>query len=310
VKFSAATYRVTEGAGNASITVVRSGGTASGVTVAYATADGTAIAGADYVATSGTLTFKANQTSATIVVPILQDPLAEGNETFTVTLSPPQGGGKLGTLSKATVTIVDDESAIQFSAGDYVGKEGTPSVITIVRSGALSTPATVTFTATPGTAVPGLDFTPVSTVVSFTPGLTSKTVTVPILNNRLVQGDRTVLLGLSGPTGEAQIGTRGAAVLTITEDDQGGLVKLSAGSYTVSEGAAASSTSGTSSRATSAARASNAEARAGWRLLSAPRVEPGPLAGAAARAAVPPRAARAAAARAGARSESPIRSVF
>ncbi len=235
VKFSAPTYSVSESAGNVSITVVRTGGTASAVTVGYATANGTATGDVDYGETAGTLTFAAGQTSATIVVPILQDPRPEGNETFTVTLSNPQGGATLGAPAVATVTIVDDESAIQFSAGSYVGKEGTPAVITLVRSGALGTPATVTFTATPGSATPGLDFTPVSTLVSFTAGLASKTVTVPILNNSFVQGNRTVMLGLNGPTGGAQLGTRGNAVLSIGEDDQGGAIQLSAGAYTVAE---------------------------------------------------------------------------
>ncbi len=235
VKFSAAAYSVTEGAGNVSITVVRAGGTASAVTVDYATASGTAAADVDYGRTAGTLSFGAGQTSATIVVPIIQDMLAEGNETFTVTLSNAQGGATLGVPAVATVTIVDDESAIQFSAGSYVGKEGTAAVITLLRSGALGTPATVAFTATAGTATPGLDFTPVSTLVTFAAGLPSKTVTVPILNNTLVQDNRTVMLGLSAPTGGAQLGTRDSAVLSIGEDDQGGVIRLSAASYTVAE---------------------------------------------------------------------------
>jgi hypothetical protein len=237
VKLGAAAYSVTEGAGNASITVVRTGGTASDVTVDYTTGSGTATAGADFLATAGTLTFAAGQVSALIVVPILQDSRAEGNETFTVTLGNPRGGAALAAPFTATVTIVDDESAIQLSAASYAGKEGTPSVITIVRSGPLATPAAVAFTATPGTAVPGLDFTPVSTLVSFAAGQSSKTVNVPILNNRLVQGDRTVLLALGEATGGARIGTRSGAVLTVAEDDQGGVITMGASSYTVTEAA-------------------------------------------------------------------------
>jgi Calx-beta domain-containing protein len=234
VKFSAAAYSFTEGAGNVSVTVVRSGGTASDVTVDYTATGGTASAGADFAVLSGTLTFAAKQTTATIPVAILQDQLAEGNETFTLTLGNPQGGAALAAPFVATVTIVDDEPAIQLSAGDYVGKEGLASVITLLRSGPLTAPATVTFTANPGTATPGLDFTPVSTLVTFAANQASKTVSVPVLNNTLVQGNRTVLLGLSAPTG-AELGTRATAVLTIPEDDQGGLIKLSAAAYTVAE---------------------------------------------------------------------------
>ncbi len=53
----------------------------------YTTSDGTAIAGNDYVATSGTLTLVAGLTSKTFTVPILGDLLDEPNETFRVTLS-------------------------------------------------------------------------------------------------------------------------------------------------------------------------------------------------------------------------------
>ena len=73
------------------------------VTVAYATADGTADAGDDYTATSGTLTFSAGTTSQTVAVEIADDIVNEGDETFTVTLSNPSGAD-LGTNS-ATGTI-------------------------------------------------------------------------------------------------------------------------------------------------------------------------------------------------------------
>ena len=61
------------------------------VTVAFATADGSAAAGADYTAARGTLTFAAGATAATISVAILDDTIAEETETFTVTLSNPAG---------------------------------------------------------------------------------------------------------------------------------------------------------------------------------------------------------------------------
>jgi len=89
--------------------VNRSGGLASGVGISYATSNGTATAGSDYTSTSGTLTFNGGVTSQTFTVPILQDSLVEGNETFNVALSSATGGGTLGSPSSAVVTIVDDE---------------------------------------------------------------------------------------------------------------------------------------------------------------------------------------------------------
>ncbi len=61
------------------------------VTVKWATADGTATAGKDYTAGSGTLSFAANETSKTVAVTLLGDELAESNETFAVNLSAPTG---------------------------------------------------------------------------------------------------------------------------------------------------------------------------------------------------------------------------
>ena len=85
------------------------------VTVAYATADGTATAGEDYASTNGTLTFAAGATAATIGVAILvYDSDDEKAETFTITLSSPSGA----TLAdaSATGTITDDDDAPTGSA--------------------------------------------------------------------------------------------------------------------------------------------------------------------------------------------------
>ncbi len=77
------------------------------VTVAYSTANGTATAGSDYTATSGTLTFAAGEASKTVHVDIGGDTASEANETFTVRLSNASGA----TIADATAvgTIVDDD---------------------------------------------------------------------------------------------------------------------------------------------------------------------------------------------------------
>ena len=103
--------------GKATITVTRTGGKHGGVTVDYATSNGTAAAGADYTAASGTLTFGAGQTSRTFAVATIQDKAAEGPETLT--LSNPDGGANLGASSVATVLIKDDEPKVRFSAAAY-----------------------------------------------------------------------------------------------------------------------------------------------------------------------------------------------
>jgi len=92
-----------------SFTVTLSAAAAGSVDVAYATADGTATAGSDYVSSSGTLVFAAGETTKTIPVTINGDETVESDETFTLVLSNPSGA-TLGT-SVATGTITNDDSS-------------------------------------------------------------------------------------------------------------------------------------------------------------------------------------------------------
>ncbi len=81
------------------------------ITVAYGTQPGTAAAGADYTAQTGTLTFvagSATQAAQSVSVPIVPDSRDEEDETFSVTISVVTGGG-VGAVSALVVTIVDDD---------------------------------------------------------------------------------------------------------------------------------------------------------------------------------------------------------
>jgi subtilisin family serine protease len=111
IGFSVAVYRVSERTSMAKITVNRSGGKASGVTVDYAASDGTAASGSDYTAVSGTLSFGAGQTSRSFTIPINNDASQEASETVQLTLSNPTGGATLGAISSAVLTIVDNDPA-------------------------------------------------------------------------------------------------------------------------------------------------------------------------------------------------------
>ncbi|MEO6740615.1 MAG: Calx-beta domain-containing protein [Chthoniobacteraceae bacterium] len=111
LQFSAPTLSVNEGAGSATLSVTRTGGSTGAVSVNYATANGTAVSGADFTAANGTLNWATGDATAkTITVPIIDDALVEGNETFTVTLGTVTGGASLGTAT-VTVTIIDNDIA-------------------------------------------------------------------------------------------------------------------------------------------------------------------------------------------------------
>ena len=95
---------------NVSYTVTLSNASSQTITVQYATANGTAIAGSDYTSTSGTLTFNPGVTSQVINIPILNDSLNEADETFTLNLTTATNA-TLGTAKTATTTITDTLSA-------------------------------------------------------------------------------------------------------------------------------------------------------------------------------------------------------
>jgi hypothetical protein len=101
------------GAKHVTLTVTRIAGSTGSVSVNFATSDGTATAGADYLAQAGTLFFADGQTSQTIRIPILDDGTIEGgSETFNVTLSSPGGGAVLGSQTTQVVTIADPDLAV------------------------------------------------------------------------------------------------------------------------------------------------------------------------------------------------------
>jgi hypothetical protein len=101
------------------LTVLRTGtNLASGVSVQYATSDGTATAGTDYVAAAGQLVFGPGETSKTFQVTIRGDALLEADETVIVTLSDPQGGATLGQPVSTTLTLVDTTPSVQFDRPD------------------------------------------------------------------------------------------------------------------------------------------------------------------------------------------------
>lgn len=111
IQFASAAYSVNESTGGIMLTVTRIGDVSNAASVNYATAGGTATSGADFTATSGALAWLANDSSTrTVLVPIVNDGIAESSETFTVALSGAQGAA-LGAVSAATVTIMDDDGA-------------------------------------------------------------------------------------------------------------------------------------------------------------------------------------------------------
>ena len=231
LSFTNANVSVLKNAGSLVVTVVCSNTNVEPVSVNYATADGTAKAGTDYSATSGTLTFSNGVATQTFTVPIINNGAVTGNHAFTISLSNPTGTGRLVSPSQQTVTIVDSNSGLRFSSANYtVLKSGGAAVITVYRSDYTDTVSSVNFLATNGTAVNGLNFVSTNGTLVFSNGVTSLTFSVPIIATTTVQPDLTVLLELSSPTNGILLSPSAA---TLTIHDTSGSFVIPAGSQMV-----------------------------------------------------------------------------
>ncbi|MCI0462856.1 MAG: hypothetical protein L0Z62_38405, partial [Gemmataceae bacterium] len=144
VQFSVANVTVAENVGNVTITVSRTGLGGGAAAVQYATGRGSATAGQDFTATSGTLIWVDGDTAPkTFTVAIINDTLVEATERLNLVLSNPAGTVVLGSQSTATLIITDNEAAVtttvtfQQGAAGYTGTQDTEinSTVTTPQGG-------------------------------------------------------------------------------------------------------------------------------------------------------------------------------
>lgn len=197
------------------------------VTANYSSQNSTATSGSDYSAISGKLTFAAGETSKTITVSVLGDSLDEINETFFVNLT--NLVNAVSPKSQGVVTIKDDDLAPNLAINDVTVTEGNSGTVDAVFTVGLSAPSgqtiTVNYATADGKAKAGSDYVATSGVLTFTPGQTSKTVTVVVKGDTIGETDETFYVNLSGVTNAIMIDNQGLG--TIDEDDSVSQVMLS-----------------------------------------------------------------------------------
>ncbi|MDB6125895.1 MAG: hypothetical protein JWQ71_4888 [Pedosphaera sp.] len=245
VEFTSAIYQVNENGTNAVIGIRRKGGTGDNtgnVFVQFATSNGTAISGVDYIGQTNTLTFPVGETFQTVTLPILNNLLVESNKTVNLTLVkvlPPGNAIELGGQPTAVLTILNDDSTVNFSAATYrVNKNAVngAAVISVVRGGSAIGSASVDFsTTTNGTAIPVTDYIPTTNTIYFANGETSKIVTVPINNNGLVEGDLTVGMVLNNPSNTFLLNPVSATLTIVDNNLAPGSLMFSALGYSFTE---------------------------------------------------------------------------
>jgi Ca2+-binding RTX toxin-like protein len=229
-------------------TVTRSGDPNTAVSVDYSTADGTAIAPADYAPASGTLNFGAGITTQTFTVTINGDLLVEGNETFLVNLTNPVGATI--TTAQSIATITDDDTPPGFGslavnsisvAEGNSGQQRT-ATFTVTRSGDTGLAASVNYATADGTATAPDDYAATNGTLNFAIGETTKTFTVTVNGDDQVEGNHEFLINLTNPVNATIATAQGTG--TITDDDtaQGSTPTISIDDISISEGNALTST--------------------------------------------------------------------
>jgi hypothetical protein len=246
VMFAAPTYTVSQVAGAASLTVTRNGSAANAVTVNYATADETAVAGVDYTAKAGTVSWAANDsTPQTVAVPVASAKPFAGAKSFKVVLSNPSTAAEIATPSAAAVTITGAATTVagslEFSASGYTDSQSSgTATVTVFRTAGSTGAVTVAYATANGTAVAGTDYTTASGTLDWADGdTTAKTFPVPILNTAPFSGNKSFTVTLSSPGGGATLGSPSSAGVSIAGDAAAavGSLQLATASYTVVQSA-------------------------------------------------------------------------
>ena len=201
---------------------------AGGATVDYATSNGTASGGSDYVAiTTTTLTFAAGETSKTVDVTLIGDETVEIDETLNLTLSNPTGTSVIIGDATGTGTITNDDQATVTIADVTVNENDGTATITLTLDNAVDGGFDVDVSTADGTATTtDGDYTAVTNATETFAGTASETetFTVTLGGDTKVEADETITISMSNLVpalvAGGDIDIADGAILTLTNDDQ------------------------------------------------------------------------------------------
>ena len=200
------------------------------VAVQYGTADGTAVAGLDYTATTGSVLLAAGETSKQFTIPITDDNVYEQlSESFSVELTRACDGAVLGAVSSTEVIITGpndfERGTLQLqSATASVSESDGTVTFEVTRTAGSNGLITVEYAAASGTAVEGVDFVASTGVLEFGTGVLTKSFTVPLIDDASCDlNSNAFAVMLYDVTGGGSIGAISATTVTIAgpSDDSG-----------------------------------------------------------------------------------------
>ena len=206
------------GTTQATFVVALSGAASQTVTFSYATANGTATAGSDYVAASGNGSFAPGETEKPVVVLVNGDTVDETQETFFLDISNVQNATVGSSRGNG---FINDDDGPTISINDVSVTEGNSgtkaATFTLTLSGPSVESIAVRAVTSPGTATASTDYNSLNLVVIFNPGTVTRTLDVTILGDTVLEQNETFSVTLTetfGTTASDGVGTG-----TILDDD-------------------------------------------------------------------------------------------
>jgi hypothetical protein len=173
------------------------------VSVEVTTADGTAVDVSDYRGQAGRLTFAPGITSLQVAIAILGDEHIEGEEQFFVNLASPNGASIAD--GQAIGTVFDNDAPPRVTVDDVTLTEGdaatVDAVLQVTLSNATDSSVTVDYMTDDGTALMGSDYLSQSGRITFAPGVTSRTISVPVVGDHSVESTENFFVRLTGAGG-------------------------------------------------------------------------------------------------------------
>lgn len=253
VEFALGSYSTPENASAATVTVARKGALNGTLSVNYETQESSALDTVHYTGQTGTIFFAEGENSKTISIPIIDDANAFQDVSFNVLLH--TGvlvqltnnflnlplDSVLGSVSNATVNILDNDSVVGFSSSLFAVDEGDGSVsVTVERAGSSIESINVDYASVGSTnsssATVGSDYLPVMGTFTFLPGETQKQFVVPILEETRLEKREFVDLVLSNAVGNVSFGLQNSVVAIEDNDGAAGLIRFAATNYISNEG--------------------------------------------------------------------------
>ena len=231
VHFDPASYTAIEDVGSLPITVTRSGGIGT-LTVQFNTLDGTAKAGEDYVATSGSLTFLEGETTKTFNVTILNNAASEIDESLMVVLKNPDDPDTVGNPAIAVITLKDNSTVPGLSINNVNMTEGNSATFTVTLEPVTGRTVTVNYSTSFLSATNGKDFQPASGTLTFNPGVTTQTIVVQSLDDAIDEFVESFEVNLTNPVNAGLLDDQGTANIIDNEPN----VTMSISDVSVFEG--------------------------------------------------------------------------